>query len=245
MEATQCGGRCQPCPLPHPGDAPCWGPGTGGGGRGGLQLYRRSSTGRRPWGGWGPQSLRSCGLLPACERTVPSEAGPWSDTWPWQLRERTPASVSSVTAPERTKASAPANCLTVNPPRGLGPVFWCDWPGRGALWWGDGGFCAAAWTWDRAALRGASSLQPSPTDTLQAGTRLKAAHVALPQGRAGTGTNGDREAGPIPSVLSPAWPHTPLCPGAPRQPPGPRPPKAPSEPTSRAEFLLDAASSGV
>lgn len=70
MEATQHSGKCQTCPLPHPGDAPCWGPGTGGGERGGLQLYRWSSTERRPWGGWGPQSLRSGSLLPACERTL-------------------------------------------------------------------------------------------------------------------------------------------------------------------------------
>ena len=70
MEATQHSGKCQTCPLPHPGDAPCWGPGTGGGERGGLQLYRWSSRERRPWGGWGPQSLWSGSLLPACERTL-------------------------------------------------------------------------------------------------------------------------------------------------------------------------------
>ena len=101
-----------------------------------------------------------------------------------------------------------------------------------------GGFRAAAWTWGRAALRGASGLQPSLANTLQAGARLKAAYTALPQGRVGTGAKGEAEKQDPPLRAVPLPGQTQWCPGAPRQPPGPRPPEAPPEPTSRTVYWM-------
>ena len=104
-------------------------------------------------------------------------------------------------------------------PGAQAPRFCCDWPGCRTLWWGDGGFCAAAWTQGRAALRGALSLQPSPADTLQAGTQLKAVYTALPQGRVGTGMNGEAEKRDPSPLCYPLPCHTPPVPWSPKTAP--------------------------
>ena len=125
-------------------------------------------------------------------------------------------------------------------PGAQAPCFCRDWPGCRTLWWGDGGFCAAAWTQGRAALRGASNLQRFPADTIQAGTQLKAVYTALPQGRVGTGVNGEAEKRDPSPLCHPLPCHTPPVPWSPET----APQEAPSEPMSQTGFLLDAAPPG-
>lgn len=213
MEATQHSGKCQTCPLPHPGDAPCWGPGTGGGERGGLQLYRWSSTERRPWGGWGPQSLRSGSLLPACERTLSHPRPGPGLRHVARAAEREDSRISEPPALgcSGTAAWTDQGVSTCQPPLG-GPAQGPRPPASAVTGQGaghSGGVCSCL---DSGQGRTQRGLKPAALPGRHP-TGWDPAQGCLHGPATGEGGHRrewrGREAGPIPSVPSPALPHTP------------------------------------